>query len=400
MYSKLVSWEVYNFMAISHGKCEFDDSNIIVLKGYNDSGKSAMLRALDVLFYNRYHQSQVSFIKDNCSYFRIVANFDDGVMLLRDKYINGQSLYEMYKGNELVFSTKVGDVLTRVTEVPEPIQTYLGVVQDLCSRNCYEKQFLVQTSGSENDKVLNVVLKTKEIGVATTLLNNDKNALGSEISALDVELHTYKGLAQEGSGLTEELVSALESLDKNIDTLEKRLEGIKEVEKAKCNLDLVNSNTYPELSLLDLQRYTGIYGIYSLIHQLSEISISPEVGYVDTEKLSMLSQLNSLVSSAKDIKVAPKLDILDTDKLSKLIDIYGLMESLGKMGVAPLVKTLDSERLDKLAHLSSLLDSLPDVTDIDNQIDEVHNEMHELAKTLGDKAIICPDCGHVIGGSV
>lgn len=48
--SKLVAWEVWNFMSIKHGKVEFDERNIINIKGYNDSGKSAMLRALDVLF--------------------------------------------------------------------------------------------------------------------------------------------------------------------------------------------------------------------------------------------------------------------------------------------------------------------------------------------------------------
>ena len=48
-YARLLSWEVWNFMAIKNGKCDFDERNIINLKGYNDSGKSAMLTALNRL---------------------------------------------------------------------------------------------------------------------------------------------------------------------------------------------------------------------------------------------------------------------------------------------------------------------------------------------------------------
>ena len=31
--SKLVAWEVWNFMSIKHGKVEFDERNIINIKG-------------------------------------------------------------------------------------------------------------------------------------------------------------------------------------------------------------------------------------------------------------------------------------------------------------------------------------------------------------------------------
>ena len=106
MYSKLVSWEVWNFMSLAHAKAEFDEKGIINFKGYNDSGKSAMLTALKVLMCNTNPQKQVGFIQDDKEYFRVLASFDDNVQILRDKYINGQSLYEMYKDGQCIFSTK------------------------------------------------------------------------------------------------------------------------------------------------------------------------------------------------------------------------------------------------------------------------------------------------------
>ena len=68
-HSRLLWWSVENFMSIKEAKVEFDDTNIINFKGFNDSGKSAMLRALEVLLSNKYPTEQAKFIKDGESYF-------------------------------------------------------------------------------------------------------------------------------------------------------------------------------------------------------------------------------------------------------------------------------------------------------------------------------------------
>lgn len=180
-YPRMLYWEAWNFMSIEHGKCEFDDRNIVNLKGYNDSGKSAMLQALKVLISNSNPTKQIGFIQDDKDYFRVVAAFEDGVMILRDKYVNGQSLYEMYKDNQLIYTSKSGNALTRITEVPKPIADYLGLIMYdgtcLNARACFEKQIGVQTTGSENYKMFNTVLKSEEIATASALLNNDRNKI-------------------------------------------------------------------------------------------------------------------------------------------------------------------------------------------------------------------------------
>ena len=187
MYSRLVSWEVKNFMSISDARVEFDGTGIVNFKGYNDSGKSAMLLALKVLLTNTDPTKQADFIQDDKEYFRVVAYFDDGVAILRDKYIGGQSLYEMYKDGQLLFSTKQGRVLTKVVGVPDVIAEYLGlIVYDggtLNARACFEKQIGVQTTGSENYVMFNTVLRSEEIASASEMLNNDRNKLASDISA-------------------------------------------------------------------------------------------------------------------------------------------------------------------------------------------------------------------------
>ena len=126
-YAKIKSIEVFNFMVYKHAKVYYDDSNIINMKGYNNSGKSTMLKALAICFTDMYKRIQTKFIRHGEKYFRIIVEFEDGVSILRDKYITGQSLYEVYKNDECIYTTKAGGKLTKLDGVPQPIQEYLGL---------------------------------------------------------------------------------------------------------------------------------------------------------------------------------------------------------------------------------------------------------------------------------
>ena len=111
-------------MSFKKAKVAFDETGIINIKGYNDSGKSAVLRGLVVCLMDMFRRNQAKFIRYGEEYFRIVVSFEDGVSILRDKYLNGQSLYEVYKNGECVFTTKQGNKLSKVDGVPKPIPDY------------------------------------------------------------------------------------------------------------------------------------------------------------------------------------------------------------------------------------------------------------------------------------
>ena len=57
-YSKIKEVEVFNFMSFKHARLVFDETNILNLKGYNDSGKSAILRAVVVCLTDMYKRAQ------------------------------------------------------------------------------------------------------------------------------------------------------------------------------------------------------------------------------------------------------------------------------------------------------------------------------------------------------
>lgn len=371
-FSRLLSWEVWNFMSIEHGKMEFDEKNIINIKGYNDSGKSAMMQALKILLANTNPTKQVGFIQDDKDYFRVLATFSDGVQILRDKYINGQSLYEMYHNGKLIFTTKSGNSLTKITEVPEPIQNYLGLIMYdgscLNARSCFEKGIGTETTGSENYKMFNVILKSEEIATASALLNNDKNKLASDISTTDSELLMQKNLISDKKGLTLEMVDFLKAHDLLLDTQEKKEEALR--------------------------------GIASTAKTLSSIVVSPEMKLVDTTQLVLLDELSNLRNSLSSIIVTPEVGIIDVEQLNALASMKNIKESLSNIQITPEVSSVDNSQLQTLCTLHDVVDSIKsldaDVVDADSRLTSLNSELEALQSELiahGVKMVKCPGCG-------
>ena len=374
MYSRLVSWEVYNFMVYSYAKCEFDERGIITIKGYNDSGKSTMLQALNVLFFNSHPSMHINYIKDDCDYFRIMAHFDDGVSILRDKYINGQSLYEMYKDGTVIYSTRNGNTLTRVSKVPDPIEQYLGLISHdgtcLNSRSCIEKQLLVQTTGSENYKFFNVVLKSEEIAIASQMLNTDKNKLLQDINSTTYQLQTTKTMLGNGNLLTDELISELERADKLIDEYD-------------VKLDCISS----ALGTAD---------------EVSAIQIPPDISQIDNERVSILSSINGIVNEIASIPTLPEVNQLDSSRLELLTRIMGVSNELSSIPVIPNIQGVSTDRFSSILDLILMLDSIETLDesteDIDNKLVALDQEMKGYAdqlRELGRTVIRCPNCGTV-----
>lgn len=373
-YSSITSWEVWNFQSIEHGKCEFDERNIINLKGYNDSGKSAMLNALKVALCNANPTKQVGFIQDDKDYFRVLVTFSDGIQILRDKYINGQSLYEMYKDGKCVFSTKNGNALTKVSDVPQPIADYLGLIMYdgacLNARACFEKQIGVQTSGSENYKMFNTVLKSEEIATASTLLNNDKNKLASDISATDYDLQAQKNLLGTSGKITEDMVVFLKEHDAELDELEANASEL----IAICNIynGMISIPVIPEIASIDMSQVSELANIERLIKELNGVVITPEVTAIDTVRLTELANIVSLNNALAQISVAPELAAISDTQLNDLLIISNMVSTLAE--------------LDK------------EISDADKRISDTAIELEKLQKELanhGVKMVKCPGCGQI-----
>lgn len=373
-YSRIIAAEVWNFMSIEHGKIEFDETNIINLKGYNDSGKSSILTALRVALLNSNPSKQASFIQDDKEYFRVVVYFDDGVQLMRDKYINGQSLIEMYKDGQCIFTTKNGKALTRITEIPQPVADYLGLVTfdggALNARSCFEKQLGVQTTGAENYKMFNTVLKSEEIATAGALLNNDKNKLAQDINAVDQEIQAQKSLLGDGDKVTDAMILWLKARDSQLDDYEDAL--------------------------------TALSSILALRDQAASVPMYPAVEVVDVSQLNALTQIKGVVSELGTVRVSPEVPSIDGSQLSSLSGVKSLYDMLAGTRVAPEVPSVDNSHITMLLGLSALIGNIQDATveleRIDTNIAETAAELERLqteAANHGSKLVKCPSCGEL-----
>jgi DNA repair exonuclease SbcCD ATPase subunit len=376
MYSKITNIEVTNFMVYSHAKISFDEKGIINIKGYNSGGKSTMLKAIAVCLMNMYPKAQTKFIRHGEKYFRIVVNFDDGVSIVRDKYITGQSLYEIYKDNNCIFTTKEGGKLTKVDGIPKVIEDYLGLC--IVSTGCLnyqvrqDKLWLIETTGSENYNSLNEILKTEEISKANTLLNSDKNEINSGIASTEARLQETKLSLHELNSYTEDLLSALESRELLCKSLIAKYKELKDIVSLIDELNTLSD--IPEVSKIDLKRYSSIESITGIGNELDNFVIYPELEKVVDKRMSDIDVLASTVKSLKEVgKVLPELGIIVTNKGDSLIEIVSILSE---------IKT-NSEELKTIKEGQSKLSS---------KLDTVVKD----AESKGIKFVKCDNCGSYI----
>ena len=375
MYSKIASVEVVNFMVFEHARISFDERGIINLKGYNSSGKSTLEKAIAVCLMDEFKRKQPKFIRHGEDFFRVIVEFDDGVKILRDKYINGQSLYEMYKNEELLFSTKEGNRLTRIDGVPDVISTYLGLIT--LESGCLNYQsrrdplWLVETVGSENYYALNEVLKTESIARANTLLNSDKNALNSTIAEIEGDLHSVEVALQGCSNASEELLAVLSEREINIQSVLLRSDKIEGISDTLGNL--LTLKKIPDVTSINTDRLSSILEIEKKLLELENIKTVPEMKKIETEKLQMSGTLLKEVLEFSDIssKTVPvKIKSVEFDRIQPISRLLRLVNDL---------TDLSKEKKDIMQQKKSIKENLRVVV--------------EKAHERGIKFVKCDNCG-------
>lgn len=369
--SKVVSLKIENFMSIKEGLIEFDDSNIISLCGYNDSGKSAITRLLEVMFYNAYSTDQVKFITDGEEHWTGILTFSDGVVYTRRKYADGKSLWELSKGDTILFSNKLANgTYAAMGDTPDVIERYLGVIQDeltgeeLNVRRNTDRLFLINTSGGDNYKILNSVLRSDVLSSASKALNEDKNKLSAEVN----EKTTIKGVLQEQYDSYD--VAPKEEIDdvkQYISNLEEnkgrivRLSALMEENQRKHSISL-----YDVLEPIDVSRLKELQGIMELATQKS----SPIYDSLDTINLERLMELKTIISYAEKLHTATYEELVPVD-------------------------------VNRLEVLKEIADSYNNLSNIQKAYDKVSDELEAtkaklLALSQQYNLKVCHNCGSVV----
>ena len=434
-YSKIKDFTLVNFMCFKYAKVSFDDTNILNIKGYNDSGKSAILRGIMVCLDDMFKRVQSKYIRYGSNFFRIIVTFEDGVSILREKYATGQSLYEMYKDGKLVYTSKQGNRPTRIEAVPAMIQEYLGlcVTDNGCInyQSCNDKLFLGDTSGSENYQELHTVLKSEEISRATTLINSDRNELNQRVIEIENEYRESNAVLKSKVYVDKSFIKDMEVRDKLLDFYEGKIDDLIALSQDYNNLEEIKD--IPKVNTLDEKRIKALDSLLADSNELSGMEEIPEVPYVGSSRLVHISGVLSDYQEAVRSVDIPEVRYVDTRREKDLLEIKGYFDTLQDMEEVPEIPTMNTSRLGSLiemremAEQCNLVVELPDLSgvaiggsdrmgmldgilrdvreivncvELENSLTErvrdTQSVLSDLVESSGEKFVTCPNCGTYI----
>lgn len=377
-YSKLKSVEVINFMGFLKAKIVADETGSWNLKGYNSSGKSAFLTACAVAMMNVYPNKQLKYIHHGKDYFRIILSFDDGVVIVRDKYKNGQSLYEMYKGEEKVYTSKSGDKLTKIDAVPSIIEGYLGMIGTELGYLNYQVRrdplWLVETRGSDNYYTLNEVLKSVEIAEANALLNADKNALNTDITIVESEYNTLNTQLAGMSTVGDELLGRLYERQSLVSDIWNQYDMLNKI--AGIIKELSETEIPPEIERIESDRLVGIQRVGSLLSQLEGIQYFKES--IENISLDRYNAIGRIVTNLKE-----------TQKISYFDGEIGTIEGTGKLKDLNKLSSLVNEMSEAVRELGSLKTTF-------QSLEDEREALIEQASKQGITFTVCTNCGTLL----
>lgn len=386
-YSKIATIELINFMSFKHAKLSFDDTGILNLKGYNDSGKSTVLRAVAVCLMDMFKRNQVKFIRHGEEYFRVIVTFDDGVAIVKDKYLNGQTLFEVYKEKDLIYTSKQGNRLSKIDDIPVEIQNYLGLCMTdgsyLNYQSCSDKLPFVDTSGSDNYQMFHEVLRAEEIYKATRMINDDKCLIGQDICSMEDDMERDRVLLNRCGDVSQELIDKLSILEKISATNNNKKEHL------DSSLSILNSyNSIPNIPSIDkvsFDRYGSISSIKGILEELDKQPNIPKVEKVSSERLGGIDELLDIVNNIEKTPYIPKVDIVDGSRLSNLTSIKTLLE-VDIPNEIPAMSKVDGDRLGTLSSIVSILDGLSSIKNIPSisVIDSSYIDKKKQLDSIGD----------------
>jgi exonuclease SbcC len=234
---KLENWQSWKEQTI-----EFN-GGLNVLLGLSDSGKSAIIRAIEWVILNRRPGSANSFIREGAKECCVAVEFDDFIVFRSAGKENKYVLLDLLTTQEQEFKAFN-------QTIPEPIQERINM-EDINFQSQHETAFLFSSTSGEVARTLNEIVDLDIIDKATYNINsrikdNDKelefvqrniDSVEEEVSNLDDRIEVLEPYVKKMKGNrddfgeahtdfmnTEMQISEYKSLTKQISDLESEIE--------------------------------------------------------------------------------------------------------------------------------------------------------------------------------
>ena len=336
---------IQNFQSHKNTKLAFD-KGVNVIIGSSDSGKTAILRALRWLMWN----------KPGGDSFRSYWGGDTIINAEMDSFTISRS-----KGSANLYEVNDTEFTAFGASVPEEIQKVLNI-SEINLQQQLDTPFLLTESPGNVAKHFNKIAKLNKIDEATSELKREINSINTTIRVKQEKLNEYE--------------TELEQIP-DLDVLEVKLEDLEQLEltrnsTAKRKSQLLNL-------LADLEEVTEKQGLYNdlLTHEEKVENLF--------DKLTKQTILE-----------------VDIEKLNELIfDIQSINEELEKqqlyLGLQESVKTLLNKIADKrnLNNRKNVLSTLVrEITVITTKLLKTQENAIQLEETFHSKmGSVCVLCG-------
>lgn len=273
-YSKIRCIRLENFMGYPDQIIDFKSKPILHITGDNGTGKSSVIRALEVAFCGRHSRHKNKLIRKGQTKTTITLTLEDGthVEYLRQaselarkgktaalkgtesytiyRYLNKDGGVVTFEGGttpdptgitkEILFTTQNGDTLIPVTGMPPEVEKITGflfsslndqdVPLNVGTRN--DPTFLVETAGRDNYKTMML------LGGGATVIEAQQNIherilkQRREDKDATSKLEFLYGNITEGSVLSDEVPSKLNDLITKLEAQQANYEQVKRLEAA------------------------------------------------------------------------------------------------------------------------------------------------------------------------
>lgn len=265
--------QLYNFQSHKDSELNFVPG-LNVIAGQSDSGKTAILRGLYWLSYNK--PSGDSFINNKIksdSFCGVSLDMDE-VVISREK---GKKVNSYFIGSER--QDMMEELKAFGQEVPEEVSKALNF-DDINIQRQMDSPFLLSDTPGEVAKFLNKVTNLDVIDKCLSNLASFKRTASSSLKSIDAELAStekeiseldYLDKAQELLFEIEAKNSILEDLENKISGLEELLEEIEEwEEELKDFKDLSGADKIIDDLIIKMKEQEEVLGKYNQLSDLCQ----------------------------------------------------------------------------------------------------------------------------------
>ena len=355
--SKIVAWELENFAQYEKARFEFDESGIIMLKGFNSAGKSNALRGLRfALTTEKVSNGKLKrYIRHGCLEASVTIYMSDGseikyIMQLsssnpRARFVNGYHWYLNHNGKKYeLFSTKVDGKYVPQKTTPGVLERYFNLTAvDNGYFNILKKadgMLLTEQTPKAINKALSKATQAEMLEHAIKRIKNDQKSMLDGMKDEETLINVLTGQIKGASIITRELLNELRLRDEE-------LAGYEET-----------------VSILG--------AIVDKLDRISKLEKPVNVDKVDMTVISLLSDILERIERLSKVSDSVTLEIIPTDTLEVLIRILNSLETINTIQDNNLeVEKIEFKRLEALYGMSLLLQKQQELESM--QVPEVEN---------------------------